>query len=256
MHRHKKCFGQNFLSDQNIIDKIIRSIDPKITEDFVEVGPGGGAITKKLLEKTSRLSAIEIDKELVEYLNSTFATLNVYSADMLKFDFSTIYDSYRLVGNLPYNISTEFLFHCLKYKSHIIDMHFMLQKEVADRICALPNCKEYGRLSIMIQYYCNVKKCFDIKPTSFYPRPKVMSTLVRFCFKAIHPSKDFSDLLSKVVRCAFSQRRKTIKKSLSSLMSLEDFEALNINVNNRAENMSISNYTEIVRYLQKRKILE
>ncbi|MDP2902944.1 MAG: 16S rRNA (adenine(1518)-N(6)/adenine(1519)-N(6))-dimethyltransferase RsmA, partial [Methylovulum sp.] len=176
-HTPRKRFGQNFLHDRAIIDNILASIQVKSDEHWVEIGPGRGALTKPLLTKGIRLDVVELDRDLVAWLKNTFGqqdNLEIHSADALRFDFSALakpHEKLRVIGNLPYNISTPLMFHLLDNAYCIEDMHFMLQKEVVDRLCSPPGCKQYGRLSVMMQYYCATEHLFDVPPESFDPAP-------------------------------------------------------------------------------------
>ena len=245
----RKRFGQNFLVDENIIRKILLSIDPQKTDCFVEIGPGRGALTFPMLSHIDALDVIEIDKDLAENLSihEQSSKLHIHCMDALKFDFKTLYKSgqkLRLVGNLPYNISTPLLFHFLKYSEILDDLHIMLQKEVADRICSQPNKKTFGRLSVSIQARCQIEKLFDIKPNSFYPRPKVISSMVRLI-----PDQNLHDELANklnwVLKLAFSKRRKKISNALKTLFELSDFEKLNIDPFKRPENLTVDDYINL-----------
>jgi 16S rRNA (adenine1518-N6/adenine1519-N6)-dimethyltransferase len=215
-HVPRKRFGQNFLQDHNIIRTILSSIQATAGEHWVEIGPGQGALTGPLLQQVSRLDVVELDRDLVELLKTKFKqqdNLRIHSADALNFDFSALADDngkLRIIGNLPYNISTPLMFHLLSFASCIKDMHFMLQKEVVDRICAAPGSKQYGRLSVMMQYYCAAEPLFDVPPESFNPVPKVMSAIVRLAPHA-QPPVQVNNMtgFNRVVAQAFSQRRKT-----------------------------------------------
>lgn len=252
-HQARKRFGQNFLVDGNIIDQILRSIAPKKTDNLVEIGPGQGAITAPLLEYCPSLNVIEIDHDLVPLLKQKFAgylELTIHQADALKFDFAQLANQespMRVIGNLPYNISTPLIFHLLSYRNLITDMHFMLQKEVVERMASGPNQKEYGRLSIMCQYHCMVEPLFPVGPNCFNPAPKVDSAIVRLTpHKTLpHPAKDVK-IFDQVVRAAFQQRRKTLRNSLKTFVKgttiLED---LSIDGALRPENLSLENYVSI-----------
>ncbi len=255
-HKARKRFGQNFLHDQNIIDSILSYIQAKQGEHFVEIGPGQGALTEPLLKEKIDLDIVELDRDLVHILNNKFQhqeNIRIHSADALTFDFSTLVkkdQTLRIIGNLPYNISTPLLFHLLESASYIEDMHFMLQKEVVNRICAEPGSKKYGRLSVMIQYYCDTELIFDVPPESFDPVPKVMSAIVKL-IPHPRPPVIIDDItkLNKVVTTAFSQRRKTIRNSLKTLISEEQLTALDINPALRAESITLSEYALISRTL-------
>jgi 16S rRNA (adenine1518-N6/adenine1519-N6)-dimethyltransferase len=252
----KKRFGQNFLHDHNIIQKIIHVIEPKQSDNFVEIGPGKGALTTQLLPLVSKLDAVELDRDLIPELTancSNYNNLTVYQADALEFNIAILPKAQkaRIVGNLPYNISTPLIFHLLDQIDEIEDMHFMLQKEVAERIAAKPNNKIYGRLSVMVQYFCQPELLFIVKPAAFYPIPKVDSCFLRLVphKKIPHPVKD-PNLLSKIVKQAFGQRRKTITNSLRSLIASDQLRQLDIDPKLRAENLSIIDFVKICNLLE------
>jgi 16S rRNA (adenine1518-N6/adenine1519-N6)-dimethyltransferase len=256
-HTPRKRFGQNFLHDQTIIDNILSSIQAKPDEHWVEIGPGQGALTGPLLKQGLRLEVVEIDRDLVMLLNEKYQqydNLQIHSDDALTFDFSALAkanEKLRIIGNLPYNISTPLMFHLLDYAYCIEDMHFMLQKEVVDRICATPGSKKYGRLSVIMQYYCATELLFDVPPESFEPAPKVMSAIVRL---APHhqPPVEVDDMVKfkKVVRQAFSQRRKTLRNSLNKLISEDAIIALNIDPTLRAEALSLNDFARLSKLLE------
>jgi 16S rRNA (adenine1518-N6/adenine1519-N6)-dimethyltransferase len=251
-HSPRKRFGQNFLQDQTVIYDIIASIQTKPGEHWVEIGPGLGALTAPLLNEGSRLDVIELDRDLVVLLKEKFKQQNqlqIHSADALKFDFSALAEDnekLRIIGNLPYNISTSLMFHLLDNAFCIQDMHFMLQKEVVDRICAAPGSKKYGRLSVMMQYYCATELLFDVPSESFEPAPKVMSAIVRLV-PHIRPPVKVNDItkLNRIVTEAFSQRRKTLRNSLKKLISEESIATLNIDPALRAENISLNDFAKL-----------
>ena len=257
IHTPRKRFGQNFLHDHNIIYNIISSIQAKPDEHWVEIGPGQGALTEPLLRQGLRLDVVELDRDLVVLLKDKFGQndhLKIHSADALKFDFSALVDSnekLRIIGNLPYNISTPLMFHLLNNATCIIDMHFMLQKEVVDRICAAPGSKKYGRLSVMMQYYCATELLFDVPPESFDPAPKVMSAIVRLVPHE-QPPVVVNDIgnLNRVVIQAFSQRRKTLRNSLKKLIEEDAIASLNIDPTLRAEALSLSDFAKLSNLLQ------
>ena len=247
----RKRFSQNFLVDENIIKKILHSIDPNRTEHFVEIGPGMGALTFPILSHLNSLDVIEIDRDLVEHLSThkKASKLNIHCMDALKFDFKTLYKNdqkLRLIGTLTYNNSTPLMFHFLDYSEIMGDLHIMLQKEVADRVCAQPNTKTFGRLSVAIQARCQIKKLFEIKPNSFYPRPKVTSTLIRLI-----PNGKLEDNLANQLNCllqlAFSKRRKKVSNALKTLFELRDFQRLSIDPEKRPENLTVDDYINLSR---------
>jgi 16S rRNA (adenine1518-N6/adenine1519-N6)-dimethyltransferase len=248
-HQARKRFGQNFLQDHSIIYNILAHAHPLAGEHWVEIGPGLGALTKPLLESGVKLDVVELDRDLVSRLQKQFAgqaNFNVHSADALNFDFAALTQSHeklRIIGNLPYNISTPLMFHLLETTDCVEDMHFMLQKEVVDRICADPGSKKYGRLSVMMQYFCETEWLFDVPPESFDPVPQVMSAIVKLTPHAQPPVK-IKDLQSfnQLVTQAFSQRRKTIRNSLKALVDEQTMQALAIDPNLRAESLSLEQF--------------
>lgn len=247
-HKPRKRFGQHFLHDMGVITRIIRAVNPQPGELLVEIGPGQGAITKHLLQACGKLHVVEIDRDLVTPLQDQLGSLgelHVHLADALKFDYCSLADGnmLRLVGNLPYNISTPLLFHILAQSHCVQDMHFMLQKEVVDRMVASPGSDAYGRLSVMIQYYCEVEALFDIGRGAFNPPPKVESSVIRLIPYASRPrvAKDERSL-SELVNNAFSQRRKTLRNSLKNLLAGQDIEACGIDPSLRAERLGLAEF--------------
>ncbi|MEQ8289560.1 MAG: 16S rRNA (adenine(1518)-N(6)/adenine(1519)-N(6))-dimethyltransferase RsmA [Gammaproteobacteria bacterium] len=254
-HRARKRFGQNFLHDQAIIEKIVAAISPAKDDRIIEIGPGKGALTEPLLEKVKQLDVVEIDRDLANLLESLFTNhqspltndkpkFTLHQLDALKLDLSGFAcNQLRIVGNLPYNISTPLLFHLLSQANYIKDMIFMLQKEVVDRMVAGPGSKTYGRLSVMLQYGCEVTSLFSVKPGSFNPAPKVDSAVVRIVPDAerMRRVKD-PVLLEHIVRDAFSQRRKTIRNSLKKRVEESILAELGIDPGTRAENLSVDDY--------------
>lgn len=253
-HRPRKRFGQNFLHDPGIIQRIVQAISPQPGDNLVEIGPGQGAITTELLPLVSQMHAIELDRDLVEPLAlrcATLGNLQIHSTDALKFDFSSLAEPdhrLRVVGNLPYNISTPLLFHLLDQSAHIKDMHFMLQKEVVDRMGADPGSKSYGRLSVMLQARAEVTPLFNIGPGAFNPPPKVDSAFVR-----LHPYEsspyriDDWENFSLVVSQAFSQRRKTLRNCLKKTLSADAIESVGIDPGVRAESLSVADFATLAR---------
>ncbi len=255
-HKARKRFGQNFLQDYRIIAQILSYIQIADTQHWVEIGPGMGALTEPLLKENVKLDVVELDRDLVRYLTDKFQqypNLSIHSADALSFDFASLAASnekLRIIGNLPYNISTPLMFHLLENTNCIEDMHFMLQKEVVDRICAEPGSKKYGRLSVMMQYYCDTEFLFEVPPESFDPAPKVMSAIVRLS-PYPHPpvAVDNIKTLNEVVTQAFSQRRKTIRNSLNKLLNEAELDALKINSNLRAESITLDEFALISNFI-------
>ena len=253
MHKARKRFGQHFLHDNNIIDKILRSIAVTEGDSFLEIGPGQGALTFPLLAQCKKLTAVELDRDLIPLLNKKaekYGDLTVINADVLNFELNSLPGDkrYRVVGNLPYNISTPLMFHLLNSIERIQDMHFMVQKEVAQRIVAEVGSQHYGRLSVMIQYQCQCQYLFDVAPGCFTPPPKVDSAIIRLLprIQAEFEIGDI-DLFSKIVQSAFGQRRKTISNSLKSIVSSDIFELSGINKKLRAENLSGHDFAQLTR---------
>ncbi|MBM3359970.1 MAG: 16S rRNA (adenine(1518)-N(6)/adenine(1519)-N(6))-dimethyltransferase RsmA [Betaproteobacteria bacterium] len=251
-HIAKKKFGQNFLKDAAIIHAIIQSINPLPNDLLIEIGPGLGALTKLLLEKTNRLLAIELDRDIVSWMENEYSKKNItiFNEDVLNFNFNQFDQKIRIVGNLPYNISTPILFKCIDNILIIKDLHFMLQKEVVDRMVAIPSSPEYGRLSIMLQYYFAMEHLLDVPKESFEPEPKVESSFVRLIPYEEYPFiANNIEQFARIVKEAFSQRRKTIRNTLKSFISENDFEKIGINPQLRAENLSVSDFVKISNYL-------
>lgn len=248
-HQTRKRFGQNFLHDNRVIEKIVRAVSPKAGDNLVEIGPGLGAITAPLLVASEHLTVVELDRDLAAGLAGRVTQpqkLTIVEADALKFNFlSLVKDNQplRIVGNLPYNISTPILFQLLQYGSQVQDMHFMLQKEVVDRIVAAPNSKDYGRLSVMIQYYCKPEFLFEVPPGAFNPPPKVTSAVFRLTPYVQKPvvakdEKNFANLVGHV----FTQRRKTLRNSLKGRLDEQGIIATGIDPMARPENLSMAQF--------------
>lgn len=249
MHKARKKFGQHFLSDQNILDRIVRSINPKVGQRILEIGPGQGAMTALILRKASKMEAIEIDFDLVEMLKSLYPTLILYPCDILRFEFSRLQAqpaSLRIIGNLPYNISTPILFLLLNNISLIQDMHLMLQKEVIDRMVASPGNKIYGRLSVMLQPFFDIQRMFNIAPNAFSPPPKVDSSFVRMVPWAENKTEISNrQHYENLVRAAFSQRRKTLRNTLKGLLDDTAIRNEEIDPQRRPETLSISEFARL-----------
>ena len=251
-HIAKKKFGQNFLKDTSIIHAIIQSINPLLDELLIEIGPGLGALTKPLLEKTNHLLAIELDRDIVAWMENEYSKKNitVFNEDILNFNFDQFDQKVRVVGNLPYNISTPILFKCIDNITNIKDLHFMLQKEVVDRMIAVPSSSEYGRLSVMLQYYFAMEHLVHVPKKSFDPEPKVESSFVRLIPYEHYPFvANNIEKFGRIVKEAFSQRRKTIRNTLKLFISENDFQKIGINPQLRAENLSVSDFVKISNYL-------
>ncbi|WP_296269940.1 16S rRNA (adenine(1518)-N(6)/adenine(1519)-N(6))-dimethyltransferase RsmA [Pseudomonas sp. UBA6323] len=251
-HRARKRFGQNFLHDTGVIDRILRAIRAKDDERLLEIGPGQGAITEGLLGSGAQLDVIELDLDLIPILQGKFGDnprFRLNQGDALKFDFARLEAaprSLRVVGNLPYNISTPLIFHLLDNAPLIRDMHFMLQKEVVERMAAGPGGGDWGRLSIMVQYHCRVEHLFNVGPGAFNPPPKVDSAIVRLVPHETlpHPAKDHR-LLERVVREAFNQRRKTLRNTLKQLLPAEAIEAAGVDGSLRPEQLDLAAFVRL-----------
>lgn len=255
-HHARKRFGQNFLHDPGVIRRIIGAIGPRPGQRLVEIGPGRGAITLPLLQACGQLDVVELDRDLVEPLARAAAgagELRIHQADALQFDFTALAgddDRLRVVGNLPYNISTPLLFHLLTQSGYIQDMHFMLQKEVVARMAAVPGNGDYGRLSVMLQYHCKVENLFHIGPGAFTPAPRVDSAFVRLTPWARPPAQvnDYASL-GKVVRQAFAQRRKTLRNTLKGLLTETEIRDCGCDPSARPETLALPQYAALANRL-------
>ena len=246
--RPRRRFSQNFLHDKNIINKIVGSIDPVEDDHVIEIGPGRGALTFALLQKLNRIEVIEIDRDLVSKLRESQESkkINIHQIDALKFNFASSYGDkkIRIVGNLPYHISTPLIFHLIKFNEYFDDLYLMVQKEVADRIVSKPNSKIYGRLSVSIQARCTAEKVFDVKPTAFYPKPKVMSSLVKISPKPpLNMTIDAE--LNQILILAFNQRRKKISNSLKDAFTIDEIKKLDIDPESRPENLTVNEFLRL-----------
>jgi len=253
-HRPRKRFGQHFLKDPGVIDAIIQTVGATKSDTVVEIGPGLGAITRSLAARAGTLHAIELDRDLIAQLRHEYAAaanVTVHEADALRFDYSSLGETLRIVGNLPYNISTPLLFHLLNYRDCIVDMHFMLQKEVVDRMAASPGSKSYGRLGIMLGCHFQIDALFDVDKEAFDPPPKVTSAVVRL---APLPAGTYAindeERLSRLVATAFSQRRKTIRNSLSKVVDEAQLVDAGIDPGLRPEAISIADYVRLANTLE------
>lgn len=251
-HKARKRFGQNFLTDSTIIDRIVQSINPDKSDKLVEIGPGLGALTCPIIAITDELDVIELDRDIVPKLRlncGLHGKLNIHNVDVLKFDFLELADEnkkLRIIGNLPYNISTPIIFHLVKYAAIIDDMHFMLQKEVVDRLAATPGSSNYSRLSVMAQYHFKVSPLFLVPPEAFDPRPKVDSAIVKLQPYEIKPvevvnEKAFAQLITQ----AFSQRRKTIRNVLKKLCNEEQLAQAGIQPEQRPQEITLQQYANL-----------
>ncbi len=250
-HTPRKRFGQNFLHDPGVISRIVAAIRPLPGEHLVEIGPGQGAITLPLLEATGRLTVVELDRDLVQPLQNhcrTAGELTVHNTDALRFDFCSLANdaALRIVGNLPYNISTPLLFHLLDQSECINDMHFMLQKEVVERMAAQPGNGQYGRLSVMLQYRCKVSPLFSIGSGAFTPPPKVESAFVRLEPFALPPVNVADEaVFAAVVRQAFAQRRKTLRNALRGLLDADEISGAGVDPGLRAEALGLEAFAAL-----------
>ncbi|MBL7250380.1 16S rRNA (adenine(1518)-N(6)/adenine(1519)-N(6))-dimethyltransferase RsmA [Alloalcanivorax marinus] len=249
-HRARKRFGQHFLHDPAIIDRLVRSVAPRDGETLVEIGPGQGALTYPLLDEVHHLQVVELDRDLIALLRERIAPerLTIHESDALRFDFAALAGDgpLRVVGNLPYNISTPLIFHLLDQAGTIADMTFMLQKEVVDRLTAAPGGKDYGRLSVMVQYHCQADYLFFVPPGAFRPPPRVDSAVVRLTPYREPPwPADDPAWLARLVAQAFSQRRKAIRNSLKSLVAAEIFTTTGIDAGLRPDHLTVADYVAL-----------
>lgn len=260
-HRARKRFGQNFLHDQHIIARIVRAITPQAGQVLIEIGPGQAALTQPLLDASGQLTAIEIDRDLAAALRARFPPetgLRLIEADVLDVDFDALAPgpaSLRIVGNLPYNISTPLLFHLLRHHGLIHDMVFMLQLEVVQRLAAQPGSADYGRLSVMMQYYCQVEMLFKVPPGAFMPQPKVDSAIVKLTpWRPLPWPAVNTDSFAQVVKAAFSQRRKTLRNTLKPLFTADVLQQLPVDLGQRAENLAVGDYVRIAAILDQHSV--
>lgn len=250
-HRARKRFGQNFLTSEAVIGKIMRALNPDQGDHIIEIGPGLGALTAPLVESGANLCAIELDRDLAARLEEQFSNrknFQLISQDVLKTELGAIFPPgtpLRIIGNLPYNISTPILFHLLNRTEHIKDMLFMLQREVVERMSARPDTSDYGRLSVMIQYQCDVESLIAVPPGSFDPPPKVHSAVVRLQPRAPKVKAISDDMLDTIVRSAFSTRRKTLRNSLKNHLDAAAMENLGIDPGLRPENLSVVDFVKL-----------
>ncbi len=250
-HIPRKRFGQNFLTDRHYIDSCIRAIAPAANDNMVEIGPGLGALTVPLLQALDKLHVVEIDRDIVARLEREYPPekIAIHACDALKFDFGSLGKPLRVAGNLPYNISTPLLFHLADFAGQIADCHFMLQKEVVERMVAEPGTPEYGRLSVMLQYRFAMEYLFTVPGGAFNPQPKVESAFVRMKPLAPlpHPARDEA-LFGQIVAAAFSQRRKTLRNTLRAYLTPEGFAALGIDSGLRGETLGVAEFVAVANY--------
>ena len=256
-HQARKRFGQNFLQDTRIITDIVNAVRPQLDDIVIEIGPGLAAITEPLARKLNRLHVCEIDRDIIAHLKKQpFAgKLVIHEGDVLNFDFRSIAGRKKIVGNLPYNISTPLLFKLAEVADEVIDMHFMLQKEVVERMVAAPKTNDYGRLSVMLQYFFDMESLIDVPPESFIPAPKVDSAVVRMIpvKHRIGKADDFEHF-AKLVKLAFHQRRKTIRNNLKEFAGDGDLQAVGISPQDRAEHIAPEKYVELSNYLVRKAV--
>ncbi len=252
MHVARKRFGQNFLVNEQIIADIIRAIHPQENDTMIEIGPGLGALTRPLIQHLKQLHVVEIDRDIIQRLENDYTKgqLIIHAGDALKFDLAEVEGPLRIVGNLPYNISSPLLFHFSDYAERIIDMHFMLQNEVVERMVAEPSTPAYGRLSVMLQYRFHMEKLLDVPPDSFRPAPKVDSAIVRMIpLPGAEMIVKDEKLFAAIVGSAFGQRRKTIRNTLKAYLAETDFKQLGIDAQQRAENLGVGEFARITEFV-------
>ena len=252
-NKPKKRFGQNFLQDENILNKIVREINPQPDDEMIEIGPGYGALTKKLLSATENLTTIEIDTELAKDLKKKFPRLRLHNEDFLETDLSKLTsheNRLRIVGNIPYNITSPILFKLIENNEMIKDAVFMVQLEVAKRMTADRGTKDYGILAVVLKYFTETKLCFKISPNVFFPKPKVFSALVHIYFKEFNQNENEQKLFIQVVKAAFGNRRKTLKNSFSNSIFHEiDFSNSGIDLSLRAENLNFEEFIKLTKFI-------
>lgn len=254
-NKPKKRFGQNFLQDENILNKIVKEINPQPDDLIIEIGPGYGALTQKLLSSTKNLIAVEIDNELSSSLKEKFQDLHLINKDFLETDLSKLTSSgkkLRIVGNIPYNITSPILFKLIENSELIKDAVFMVQLEVAKRMTSDRGTKDYGILAVVLKYFSETKLCFKISPNVFYPKPKVFSALVHINFKELTYPEEEQKLFIQIVKAAFGNRRKTLKNSLGNSIFHEiDFSNSGIDMSLRAENLNVDDFIALTKFVLK-----
>jgi 16S rRNA (adenine1518-N6/adenine1519-N6)-dimethyltransferase len=250
-HIPRRRFGQHFLVDERVIREIVAAIDPQPEDSMAEIGPGLGALTTPLLARLARLHVVELDRDIVARLEETYpaSKLVIHAGDALEFDFSALGPGLRVVGNLPYNISTPILFHLARNVAALRDIHVMLQKEVVARIVARPGTPQYGRLSVMLQYHFEAEAVLEVSASAFRPSPKVQSAVVRMAPRRVPPACFSAGLLGNVARAAFSRRRKTLRNALRTYLQLHEFEALGLNPFVRPQDLSVEDFVGIANYI-------
>ena len=254
MIRVRKRFGQHFLHDQGVLQRIVDAVNPMTGQHVVEIGPGSGALTARLLEQIASMDAVEIDRDLAATLSARWPSqLRLHSGDALQFDFAALSlqcgGPLRIVGNLPYNISTPLLFHLLQYRHCIVDLHIMLQKEVIDRMAAAEGDDDYGRLTVMLAPWVTIEKLFDVGPGAFQPPPRVWSAVARLTVLQ-QPRFPVPEHYSVVVAQAFSQRRKTLRNSLRSLISEDSWQIVGVDPGARPETLAPQQFAALAALAQ------
>ncbi|KZE28891.1 dimethyladenosine transferase [Crenobacter luteus] len=251
-HIPRKRFGQNFLQDNRVIEDIVNAIHPQPGETVIEIGPGLGALTRPLLARLGHLHVAEIDRDIIARLKQEFPPekLTIHEGDALAFDFGSVGPRMKIVGNLPYNISTPLLFHLAEYADQVDEMHFMLQKEVVDRMVAEPGCADYGRLTVMLQVRFHMENVLDVPPDAFWPPPKVDSAVVRMIpHTGAHGEVADMALFEKLVAQAFAQRRKTLRNNLKGLVDDATLAELGIDPSLRPEALAVADYVRLANRL-------
>ena len=249
----KKHLGQNFLINKEIAENIVESLVLKKSENIIEIGPGKGALTKFIIQKSNHIKLIEIDLSCVGVLKNKFQKLTVIHDNFLKIDLNTLgFKKYALIGNFPYNVSSQILFHALNYRNNITEIVGMFQKEVAERICSKPNSKKYGVLSVILQAYFDCEQLFDVSSQNFYPQPKINSTVIRLTRNKISELDCRHEDFIKTVKEGFSQRRKKLKNALKKMTNLDN-KSLEKTLQKRAENLSVSEFVLLTNYIFQKK---
>ena len=260
-----KRFGQNYINDQNILNNIVGEINPRVNDNLLEIGPGLGSLTEKLITYIPSLTAVEIDKRVIENLSNKFPQINLINDDFLNLDLHQLitnsHNKLRIIGNIPYNLTSSIIFKMIENNSIISDSVIMVQTEVARRMIAQKGTKDYGIFSILLNYFSEIKHCFRVSPNVFYPKPKVFSSVIHIFFRKLNESKEEQRLFIKIVKAAFGNRRKTLKNSFENSLSsvgLEniDFESSGIDLSLRAEQLSIDEFKNLTEYVFKLQSLK
>ena len=249
-----KRFGQNYLKDENILNKIVRTIDPQIEDHIIEIGPGTGSLTKKIIEKTNNFIAVEIDKRVIDQLKDRFPGINLINDDFMNIDLKSFMNDsdhrLRIIGNIPYNLTSPILFKLLENRNVLRDAVFMIQLEVAQRMNAKIGTKDYGILAVILNQFADVQLCFKVSPNVFYPKPKVYSAVIKIVFKDTGMSDNEALVFIKTVKAAFGKRRKTLRNSLnSSIFENIDFTNCGIDLSLRAERLSIADFVKLSQFV-------